>query len=584
MLTIFKFTFKTVATLATWAIPSGLIYLKTHTGSTLYKYIKAIDLKRATLEEVKSAMMQLSFWVPVLFFEVPKFTLFQWVKFTSGSTWGGPVAMHWYDMFFGIASKVNNETLLMAFAQQGDSGSIEKILPIIKTKFGDEKLTHYVNQGNGDGYTALHYVAEQANVDIIELLLKHGADPDKRNQNGLRGLDLAVKQYVKYHELSKSTKFRDPIAPLTSTAILQQITAILQHIIPIPISTAILQQIKAIIASAEPSDSAAILDKITAILDKIKAIIASAEPSDSAVTILDKIKAILQKAMSEDVDSKKNVSDIVDIMYKIPLMPIDIIFWMRLDLDLEAMRKSIVGKYYHAIDLLRKKTKISNTDQLFIFLKDLTGSSLNDLLLGKLLKSDLDQESLAFRNLISASIREHRIEAFKFLVHPSRLNERNYCNEHGNTPLHEWLMLSDIKSGYLKQVLDFIVSDACRHKWYNTANNDKLNPLDIALKNYHAIAKDVTEDNDCFKAVQLLWDKTEFIHEEVKKLFVSVSVVPVPVVSVRGIIHPGFYSLHQAIGCTHQEIIDEVERGTCKLLDKHTSSFLGELQDPGEEV
>jgi len=35
-----------------------------------------------------------------------------------------------------------------------------------------------------DGKTPLHIAAEQCNADIAELLLKHGADPNARDEHG----------------------------------------------------------------------------------------------------------------------------------------------------------------------------------------------------------------------------------------------------------------------------------------------------------------------------------------------------------------------------------------------------------------
>lgn len=44
------------------------------------------------------------------------------------------------------------------------------------------------------GYTPLHLAYEYNNPEIIDILLKHGADPDVRSQDGLKPSDLKIYQ------------------------------------------------------------------------------------------------------------------------------------------------------------------------------------------------------------------------------------------------------------------------------------------------------------------------------------------------------------------------------------------------------
>jgi ankyrin repeat protein len=89
-----------------------------------------------------------------------------------------------------------------------------------RTRFGDQ-LIHIVSvSGNAkdietlitlgadvnsigeDGYTPLHYAAEQGHLDVVKVLISNGADCDLRDKNGETAQDkaegLGINQIVEY--------------------------------------------------------------------------------------------------------------------------------------------------------------------------------------------------------------------------------------------------------------------------------------------------------------------------------------------------------------------------------------------------
>lgn len=73
--------------------------------------------------------------------------------------------------------------------------TIKKMINIL-LKINKDDVAKLINQKDNLGNTALHYICEmyiidnQNRKDIIQLLLNHGADPDIRNNKGLKPIDL----------------------------------------------------------------------------------------------------------------------------------------------------------------------------------------------------------------------------------------------------------------------------------------------------------------------------------------------------------------------------------------------------------
>lgn len=62
-----------------------------------------------------------------------------------------------------------------------------------------------VNARQHGGYVALHAAAQNGRLDVIDLLLDRGADPDAAADDGRRPLDFAKEERVKEHLRSRGT-------------------------------------------------------------------------------------------------------------------------------------------------------------------------------------------------------------------------------------------------------------------------------------------------------------------------------------------------------------------------------------------
>lgn len=51
-----------------------------------------------------------------------------------------------------------------------------------------------INEQDSDGRTALHVAVQSGDEEMVETLMKHGADPKAVNKHGLDALHFAVKQ------------------------------------------------------------------------------------------------------------------------------------------------------------------------------------------------------------------------------------------------------------------------------------------------------------------------------------------------------------------------------------------------------
>jgi len=58
-----------------------------------------------------------------------------------------------------------------------------------------------VNAKDEFGYTALHLAADRGNINVVELLLKHGADPTIKDGDGLSAAEIA--QVAGHAEITK---------------------------------------------------------------------------------------------------------------------------------------------------------------------------------------------------------------------------------------------------------------------------------------------------------------------------------------------------------------------------------------------
>ena len=54
-----------------------------------------------------------------------------------------------------------------------------------------EMLSTDVNKTDSDGNTPLHYAAMKNAVDVMKVLLRHGANPFKKNRRGSTPLDVS---------------------------------------------------------------------------------------------------------------------------------------------------------------------------------------------------------------------------------------------------------------------------------------------------------------------------------------------------------------------------------------------------------
>jgi ankyrin repeat protein len=63
-----------------------------------------------------------------------------------------------------------------------------------------DRMRLYVNRrtNNEEGFTALHYASFHGNANIIDLLMKHGADMHLKNKHGMSVLHLAAQNDQAY--------------------------------------------------------------------------------------------------------------------------------------------------------------------------------------------------------------------------------------------------------------------------------------------------------------------------------------------------------------------------------------------------
>lgn len=74
-----------------------------------------------------------------------------------------------------------------------------------------------VNQQNSEGYTLLHFAADQNNLEIARELLKHGANPNIRTRSGSTVADMAYSGSALLAEILKAGGQYGKNAPYTPT-------------------------------------------------------------------------------------------------------------------------------------------------------------------------------------------------------------------------------------------------------------------------------------------------------------------------------------------------------------------------------
>jgi len=82
--------------------------------------------------------------------------------------------------------------MLHAFAIQGDANNI--------TRFLAESSGVDVNQRDEHGYTALHLACDRGSLQVVKVLIEHGADPTIKDPDDLTGIELA--QIAGHDEIS----------------------------------------------------------------------------------------------------------------------------------------------------------------------------------------------------------------------------------------------------------------------------------------------------------------------------------------------------------------------------------------------
>lgn len=81
-------------------------------------------------------------------------------------------------------TKAQAEELLLEAGENGDTGTIQRILSIFPN------ITNYQDD---DGYTALHRAAYNGHTEAIKLLIEYGADIGSRTKDGWQPLHCACK-------------------------------------------------------------------------------------------------------------------------------------------------------------------------------------------------------------------------------------------------------------------------------------------------------------------------------------------------------------------------------------------------------
>lgn len=110
-----------------------------------------------------------------------------------------------------IKSK-DGETALMGFAHHHNFLGVILILQRLKELHKEnvlEALKKHVNEKTNDLWTALHYAAENGNIEIAQKLLEAGADIDARNKKGETPIMLAYKHFQMVQFLAKGHTFKD---------------------------------------------------------------------------------------------------------------------------------------------------------------------------------------------------------------------------------------------------------------------------------------------------------------------------------------------------------------------------------------
>ena len=96
-------------------------------------------------------------------------------------------------------------TILQIFVLENNKKYTSELLDSAKKNLSPTKFSTFINSQDSRGQTALHYAALNSNLKVVEILLKHGANPLIKNSIGAMPLGIYTADYKVTKFINNST-------------------------------------------------------------------------------------------------------------------------------------------------------------------------------------------------------------------------------------------------------------------------------------------------------------------------------------------------------------------------------------------